>query len=231
MTAETKRHIENTKCLIGMIIMAAALCFACVRLVRECTPGKDSLPETGLTPEEYNMTISNLDRINLTPMDWDEWLEAICDIYNIDPCIVAAIIERESGGDPNAVNPATGAAGLMQITPSTWEAQVTAMRLEFALYPDELQMDPLDPIDNARVGVWLLHDLSEKYPDALPYVLDCYALGEGGAEERLLRMRDYEPTAWTKAVLDRATDMIMERAELTPDSIFTDDGELLHNKD
>jgi hypothetical protein len=35
-------------------------------------------------------------------------------------CSEASIIQRESKGDPNAVNPRTGAAGTYQFMPSTW---------------------------------------------------------------------------------------------------------------
>ena len=74
-------------------------------------------------------------------------------------------------------------------------------------------MDPLDPYDNVRVGLWLLSTLIARYEDVLPYALDCYALGEGGAEARLLRMGgSYEPTSWSQGILARAAEMAAERA-------------------
>lgn len=45
-----------------------------------------------------------------------------------------AVVECESGGDPNAVNPNSGAAGAWQFMPSTWDAHAPAG------YPDS----PLD---------------------------------------------------------------------------------------
>jgi Transglycosylase-like domain len=34
----------------------------------------------------------------------------------------ACVIQRESGGDPSAVNPSSGAGGLYGFLPSTWQA-------------------------------------------------------------------------------------------------------------
>jgi len=34
----------------------------------------------------------------------------------------ACVIQRESGGNPSAVNPSSGAGGLYQFLPSTWQA-------------------------------------------------------------------------------------------------------------
>lgn len=57
------------------------------------------------------------------------------------------IINCESNGDPNAVNPYTGAAGLFQFLPSTWATTAPA-----AGYPDA---SPLDPEANTASAAWL----------------------------------------------------------------------------
>ena len=99
----------------------------------------------------------------------------------------------------------------MQIMPRTWDAQVSEMSNLYGISTED--MDPLDPYDNVRVGLWLLSTLITRYEDALPYALDCYALGEGAAEERLLAMDDYTPTAWTLGILARAEEIAAARAE------------------
>jgi SLT domain-containing protein len=38
------------------------------------------------------------------------------------PAIFQCIIQHESGGNPRAVNPGSGAAGLFQFLPSTWHS-------------------------------------------------------------------------------------------------------------
>ncbi len=53
----------------------------------------------------------------------------------------------ESGGDPNALNPASGAAGLFQFIPGTWESASASAGWEGA--------DVFDPEANIAVAYWL----------------------------------------------------------------------------
>lgn len=64
-----------------------------------------------------------------------------------------AIIGCESNGDPNALNPYTGAAGLFQFLPSTWAS--TAPK---AGYPDAT---PFDPEANIASAAWLANRYQE----------------------------------------------------------------------
>lgn len=208
----------NAKTVAAIIFYVAVIIMTLVIAVRECAP-RDALPETGLNPGEY--VIMNEEKaINLCPADFDEWIGTVSALYGVDSEIVRAIIERESGGQPDAVNPKTGAAGLMQIMPATWDAQVSEMSNLYGIQAAE-EMDPLNPHDNVRVGLWLLSTLITRYEPVLPYALDCYALGEGAAEDRLLSMDDYTPTEWTQDILARAQALSAARAAQLSDAFLT----------
>lgn len=200
-----QKRAGDWKAVAAIVFYAAVILMIAVIIINQLRGGSngDDLPNTGITREEICM-----ENINLDPMDFNDWLDAVCGIYEVDPALVRAIIERESGGQPDAVNPTSGAMGLMQIVPATWDAQVAEMHLYFGTTPEMNPMDPFDPYDNVRVGLWLLSRLLRKYPDAHPYALDCYALGEAGAMERLLKLPDYKPTTWTREILKASQDKI-----------------------
>lgn len=67
---------------------------------------------------------------------WSKEIEVTAQKYDIDPAVIAALIEQESGGNPNAGSTA-GAQGLMQLMPSTAKG---------------LGVDPWDPIQNIDGG-------------------------------------------------------------------------------
>lgn len=136
------------------------------------------------------------------------WLSDVCNEYGVRPEIVVAIIEHESGGDPNAVNSVSGAMGLMQIMPGTWEAQVSAIDVV------GVELYPFNPVDNVYVGIRLLSALMDGR--SIEYALDCYALGEGGAAKRASQMEVYEPTGWTAWILERANELSTENIVCVP---------------
>jgi hypothetical protein len=74
----------------------------------------------------------------------------------LDPLLVLAVIQVESGYDP-AAESAAGAVGLMQLLPGTLQREA-----------DELGLagpDPFDPVANVRAGVRYLRRCLDSYPD------------------------------------------------------------------
>lgn len=79
--------------------------------------------------------------------------------YDLDPALLAAVIEQESKFDATARSSA-GAVGLMQLQPATAKgiAKYTGGS-KFVL------SDLDDPEINVRYGAWYLHHLLQKYAD------------------------------------------------------------------
>jgi peptidoglycan lytic transglycosylase len=77
--------------------------------------------------------------------------------YDLNPALLAAVIEQESKFDANARSSA-GAVGLMQLQPATAKgiAKYTGGS-KFVL------SDLDDPEINIRYGAWYLHHLMQKY--------------------------------------------------------------------
>jgi hypothetical protein len=69
-------------------------------------------------------------------MRWGKEIQAASAKYDVDPALIAAVIEQESGGKPDIMSPA-GAIGLMQLMPRTAK---------------ELGVNPYDPTQNIEGG-------------------------------------------------------------------------------
>lgn len=83
--------------------------------------------------------------------------------YGLDVLFVMAVIEAESGFDPDATS-SVGAMGLMQLMPSNAK--------RFGLD------DPYDPEQNITGGCMLLAQLMERYEGDVAVVLAAYSAGD-----------------------------------------------------
>ncbi|MCL5006030.1 MAG: lytic transglycosylase domain-containing protein [Acidobacteria bacterium] len=93
----------------------------------------------------------------------DSIVRRVANRYQIDPKLVRAVIQAESGYDPRAVS-AKGAMGLMQLIPST------AQRFGVA--------NPFNPKQNIEGGVSYLSYLLKLFGGNLPLSLAAYNAGE-----------------------------------------------------
>jgi peptidoglycan lytic transglycosylase len=101
--------------------------------------------------------------------------------YDLDPALIAAVIYRESGFDPNAVSE-SGAVGLMQLLPDTAEGIA-----ELTGGGGFVVSDLYDPEINVRYGAFYLRRLLTKYDGDLELALAAYHAGQGNVDEWLER--------------------------------------------
>ena len=111
------------------------------------------------------------------PIKYKEEIMTVSEEYGLDPCLVAAVINTESGFDPDAVSKA-GAIGLMQLMPSTaeWAAGMRGMTYNEALLTE--------PQYNIELGCWVLNYLLKRYNNER-YALIAYNAGSGTLESWL----------------------------------------------
>ncbi|HEY9900109.1 MAG TPA: lytic transglycosylase domain-containing protein [Pantanalinema sp.] len=111
---------------------------------------------------------------------------------SVDPALVRAVIQAESGGDPHAVSPA-GARGLMQLMPATARS---------------LGVDPDDPQQNVAGGTRYLRQMLDRF-DSVPEALAAYNAGPGAVEKH----GGIPPYAETRHYVERVMDLYRKNQE------------------
>ncbi len=113
----------------------------------------------------------------LYPLDYSDYVEFEAEENNLSPYFVYAVIECESGFNPKAVSH-TGAVGLMQIMPDTfdWINMKTGMTFDFS--------EASDPAVSVKYGCYLYGYLLEKYENEAVAVA-AYHAGIGSVDKWL----------------------------------------------
>jgi len=107
------------------------------------------------------------------PLSYQILIKKYSDEFNVDPYLIAAIINVESKYDKNAISK-KDARGLMQISPITgkWASE--------ELNIDDFDVEDLfDPELNIMIGCWYLSILSQEFDNNLPLMLAAYNAGSG----------------------------------------------------
>jgi soluble lytic murein transglycosylase-like protein len=101
--------------------------------------------------------------------DFESIIQEAGQRYRVDPALIRAVIQAESGGNPLAVSRA-GARGLMQLMPET------AVELGVT--------NPFDPTQNIMGGTSYLRRLLDRYRGDVRLALAAYNWGMGNLEKR-----------------------------------------------
>ena len=113
------------------------------------------------------------------PLDYKEDIDRYSNVNNIDPYLVASIINVESSFNKEAISP-KDARGLMQIAEKTgeWGAE----ELEIDGYKNE---SLYNPEINIRIGTWYLKKLEKEFDGNLDLMLAAYNGGSGNVNKWL----------------------------------------------
>lgn len=113
------------------------------------------------------------------PLEYEENIVEFSQMYNVDPNLVAAVINTESEFKVD-VHSSKGAVGLMQIMPETGDWIAGKLNI------DNYKADMLgDPIINIQMGTWYLNNLSTDFNGDYTLILASYNGGPGNVTKWL----------------------------------------------
>ncbi len=150
------------------------------------------------------------------PLRYEDLIEREARANGLDPYLVAALINAESGFDPTRVSHA-GAVGLMQVLPSTAQEVAAAFGIEQRVDAEALK----DPELNIRVGTRHLADLLARYRDEATAIA-AYNAGAGNVDRWIAEQGGSTLTAAgfpeTRAYVERVLTEKERYRKLYPDA-------------
>lgn len=166
--------------LVGLALALALAGAAGADVYR--APGEGGVPLFTDAPTEPGCEV--VIRTEPPRVPWREAVHRTAPRYGLDPLLVRAVIQVESGENPRAVSP-KGAVGLMQLMPAT------ARELGV--------LDPYHPRDNVQGGTAYLARLVERYGGRLDLALAAYNAGPAAVD----RYGGVPPYPETRRFVDR----------------------------
>lgn len=134
--------------------------------VDDLAPLDETIP-TSTTPQDEDVVVPRTEPAEPPAPDINGILDAAAAEHGIDPALLRAMAQQESGGQANITSPA-GAQGLMQLMPPTAkELGVT---------------NPMDPTQSAYGGAQYMAQLLKRYNGDVEKALQAYNGGMGRLE-------------------------------------------------
>jgi len=130
---------------------------------------KKAGPELSFNPSDYNEVAAwakkngKVETMRLVEKKYGAQIEELSKEFGVDRNIIVAIVAHESGGDPNAYNK-SGASGLMQLMPCTYQAYGLNSSTVF------------NPYQNLRAGIHCFSDMMKLFGNVKDGI---YAYGTG----------------------------------------------------
>ncbi len=117
--------------------------------------------------------------LTIYPAAYTEEIKQYSEVYDLDPHMVMAMINVESRFDKNAISE-KGAQGLMQVTPETGTWVAEQMQL-----PYQTEEELVKPVNNIRIGTWLIRHYIDRYDGNINRALAAYNAGPSVVDEWL----------------------------------------------
>jgi peptidoglycan lytic transglycosylase len=113
------------------------------------------------------------------PVGYNSTIKEYANEYNLDPYLIASIINVESSYDKEAISPKS-AKGLMQISPQTGKWASEELNIE-----DYSEEKLFQPKTNIMIGTWYLDRLKKEFNNNLDHILIAYNAGSGNLNKWL----------------------------------------------
>ena len=113
------------------------------------------------------------------PIAYKDFINKYSQEFDVDPFLVAAIINVESKYNKTAIS-SKDARGLMQIGKTTGDWGATSIGIK-----DYTQDKLFEPEINIRVGTWYIKQLSKEFNGELQLILAAYNAGSGNVNKWL----------------------------------------------
>lgn len=160
-------HRIKTVCICTLLTVAALLSQS------RCEAANVAEDVTEPSPMEQPSEPNKMMAFYDVPLDFEfqSFIIQLCEEHHIDPAVVIAMIDTESGFNADAIGDSGNSYGLMQIQQRFHLARM-----------DKLGVTNLrDPYQNVTVGVDYLHELLEYYGGNIDKALIAYNAGQVGA--------------------------------------------------